>query len=69
MCEDLLFTGDTLFRLSVGRSDLPGGDKAALLASLANKLKPLDDELKVLPGHNSASTLGYEKEHNPFFRQ
>lgn len=69
LCEDLLFTGDTLFRLSVGRSDLPGGDKTALLASLANKLKPLDDSLKVLPGHNSASTLGYEKEHNPFFRQ
>ncbi len=69
LCEDLLFTGDTLFHLSVGRSDLPGGDKAALLNSLATKLKPLDDELKVLPGHNSPSTLGYEKEHNPFFRQ
>ena len=69
LCEDLLFTGDTLFRMSVGRSDLPGGDKEALLASLENKLKPLDDELKVLPGHNSASVLGYEKEHNPFFRR
>lgn len=58
LCEDLLFTGDTLFRLSVGRSDLPGGDKTALLASLANKLKPLDDSLKVLPGHNSCLYLG-----------
>ena len=67
LCEDLLFTGDTVFRLSVGRTDLGGGDHQTLLTSIADKLISLDDDLKVLPGHGPASSLGYEKEHNPFF--
>ncbi len=67
LCEDLLFSGDTLFRLSVGRSDFPGGDHDLLLNSLVTKLLPLADDLIVLPGHGSASRLGYEKEQNPFF--
>ena len=66
-CEDLLFAGDTLFRRSIGRTDLVCGDRAALLESLDKKLRPLPDELKVLPGHGSASVLGEEKEFNPFF--
>jgi len=66
LCEDLLFTGDTLFNLSVGRTDLYGGDSETLIASLT-KLAPLDDKLQVLPGHGSASELGYEKAHNPYF--
>lgn len=66
LCEDLLFTGDTLFRLSVGRSDFPGGDHDVLISSLA-RLLPLPDDLLVLPGHNSASTLGFEKANNPYF--
>lgn len=67
LCEDMLFSGDTLFRLSIGRSDLSGGDQEALIRSLGEKLAPLDDGLTVLPGHGSASTLGYEKANNPYF--
>ncbi len=67
LCEDLLFTGDTLFRFSVGRSDLPGGDEQALLQSLATKLRPLNPALRVLPGHGPESLLSQELEYNPFF--
>jgi len=66
LCEDLLITGDTLFRLSVGRSDLVGGDSEALMKSLKEKIAPLDPDLQVLPGHGPGSTLGFEVEHNPF---
>ncbi|MBQ1501065.1 MAG: MBL fold metallo-hydrolase [Firmicutes bacterium] len=68
LCEDLLFVGDTLFRRSIGRTDLIGGDRAEILDSLETKLRPLPDELKVLPGHGSATVLGEEKEYNPFFQ-
>ncbi len=66
-CEDLLFTGDTLFAGSVGRTDLPGGDPAKLRASL-KKIKTLDlpAEMQVLPGHGSFSTLGEERDSNPY---
>jgi len=67
LCEDMLFSGDTLFRRSIGRTDLICGDREALLRSLDDKLRPLADDLKVLPGHGSASILGEEKEFNPFF--
>ncbi|WP_300409693.1 MBL fold metallo-hydrolase [Lagierella sp.] len=60
-----LFTGDTLFRNSVGRSDLPTSDSEALKKSL-EKLKSLDDSIVVYPGHNSESTIGSEKKYNPF---
>ncbi|MDO4732973.1 MAG: MBL fold metallo-hydrolase [Bacillota bacterium] len=63
-----LFSGDTLFNLSMGRSDLVGGDEVALLRSLQEKLYPLDDDLLVYPGHGSSSRMGYEKAHNPFLR-
>jgi hydroxyacylglutathione hydrolase len=69
LCEDLLFTGDTLFKLSIGRSDLGQGNHQTLLASIADKLALLDDELIVLPGHGPASVLGYEKKNNPYFPQ
>jgi len=67
LCEDLLFTGDTLFKYSVGRSDLPGGDETALLRSLAERIRPLDPSLRVLPGHGPESQLSYELKFNPYF--
>jgi len=67
LTEDLLFTGDTLFYLSVGRCDLSGGDHETLIRSLTEKLLPLDDGLRVLPGHGPETNLGEEKARNPFF--
>lgn len=66
--DGYIFTGDTLFNLSMGRYDLVGGDEAALMRSLRERLYPLDDRLLVYPGHGSATNLGYEKLHNPYLR-
>lgn len=62
----VLFTGDTLFAGSIGRTDLEGGSSGALLKSIKNRLLPLGDNVIILPGHGPASTIGEEKEHNPF---
>ena len=64
-CEDALFTGDTLFAGSVGRTDLYGGDFSTLSASL-KKLTALEGNLLVLPGHGESSTLSAERQCNPF---
>jgi glyoxylase-like metal-dependent hydrolase (beta-lactamase superfamily II) len=63
--EKLLFAGDTLFAGSVGRTDLPGGDMATLMASL-RKLTRLSDDTFVIPGHGAVTTIGEEKATNPF---
>ncbi|MBI3600866.1 MAG: MBL fold metallo-hydrolase [Nitrospinae bacterium] len=63
-----LFTGDTLFAGSVGRSDLPGGSHSDLISSIKTRLMVLDDKVKVFPGHGPSSTIGEEKEYNPFVR-
>ena len=60
------FTGDTLFKQSVGRTDLPGGSGKALLSSIVEKLLVLDDDTLVLPGHGESSTIGLERRTNPF---
>lgn len=63
--EDEIFSGDTLFNLSVGRVDLPGGDKRNLINSL-KKLAEISGEHRVFPGHGSATLLSFEKAHNSF---
>lgn len=62
----LLIAGDTLFRGSIGRTDLPGGNNVQILESIAQRLLPLSDETKVLPGHGPATTIGEERRQNPF---
>ncbi len=64
--ENTLLSGDTLFRDSVGRTDLPGGDSRQLLRSIHNRLLTLDEDIVVCPGHGSETTIGREKELNPF---
>ncbi len=64
--EKLLFTGDTIFSGSVGRTDFPGGSHEALMDSITKKILPLGDDIAVLPGHGPRSTIGEEKESNPF---
>jgi glyoxylase-like metal-dependent hydrolase (beta-lactamase superfamily II) len=64
--EDVLFTGDTLFLGSVGRTDLTGGDFEALARSIKEKLFPLGDEVTFHPGHGPAGRLGDERRQNPF---
>ncbi len=64
--RSVAFTGDTLFRQSVGRTDLPGGSGRDLLQSIVNKLLVLDDDTLVLPGHGERTTIGAERRTNPF---
>ena len=65
----VLFSGDTLFRNSIGRTDLPGGDFEQEMSSIVDKLLQLPDETIVLPGHMEQSTLGAERQQNPFILQ
>lgn len=62
----LLFSGDHLFKGSIGRFDLPGGSYDELMGSMADKILPLDDALNVLPGHGEVTTIGHERRTNPF---
>ncbi len=62
----VLFTGDTLFRESIGRTDLPGGDYSWIMRSIIDNLLPLGDDVKIYPGHGDVSDLGHEAMYNPF---
>ena len=64
--ESKLVAGDTLFRDSIGRTDLPGGNPRQILRSIHDKLLPLPEETVVIPGHGDATTIGREKQFNPF---
>jgi len=64
--SEIAFTGDTLFRQSVGRTDLPGSSGRDFLGSTVTKLMVLDDDTVVLPGHGAKSTIGFERRANPF---
>lgn len=65
ICENMLFTGDTLFREGVGRSDFVSGDRNALINSV-KRLFALNGDYTVYPGHDDFTTLSYEREHNTF---
>ena len=64
--DNFVIAGDVLFHMSIGRTDLPGGDFNTLINSIQTKLFILPDETKVYPGHMQATTIGFEKENNPF---
>jgi glyoxylase-like metal-dependent hydrolase (beta-lactamase superfamily II) len=64
--EKALFTGDTLFAGSVGRTDLPGGNTPELLRSIRERLFPLGDDVRFFPGHGPGATLGEERRNNPY---
>jgi len=66
--ENKLIAGDTLFRDSIGRTDLPGGDGRQILRSIHDKLLPLPDETIVIPGHGESTTIGREKQFNYFLQ-
>ena len=61
-----MFSGDLLFAGSIGRTDLPGGDHAAMLRSLATKVLTLPDDIVVLPGHGEQTSIARERATNPF---
>ena len=64
--EGVLFSGDTVFCGSVGRTDFPEGSTAAIVNSLHRLLEALPDDTEVYPGHDTSTTIGYEKRYNPF---
>ena len=66
--ENKLIAGDTLFRDSIGRTDLPGGNPRQILRSIEDKLLGLPEETVVVPGHGPNTTIGREKERNPFLQ-
>ncbi|MEI6350959.1 MAG: MBL fold metallo-hydrolase [Verrucomicrobiota bacterium] len=67
--ERILFGGDVLFAGGVGRWDLPGGDRDLLFNGIRQKLFPLGDDVRVLPGHGPGTTIGIERKTNPFVRE
>lgn len=69
LCQDVLFSGDTLFNMSVGRHDFPGGSAQDLARSIRERLFVLPDDTTVLPGHGSSTNIGREKRSNPFVGQ
>ena len=64
--QKLLFSGDTLFQESVGRTDFPGGSMSELIRSIQEKLMPLPDDVTVYTGHDESTLIGYERMHNPY---
>jgi glyoxylase-like metal-dependent hydrolase (beta-lactamase superfamily II) len=67
--ERVLFTGDTLFKESIGRTDLPGGDYSWIMRSILDRLMPLGGDVEFHPGHGQQSTLGHEALYNPFITE
>ena len=68
LCNDYIFTGDTLFALSMGRTDFPGGNPSEMHNSLL-RLAEIKEDLNVCPGHNETTTLSFEKRNNPYLKE
>ncbi len=66
--EKILFSGDTLFNGSIGRTDLPGGNYETLISSIKHKIIPIGDETVVYPGHGDSTTIEFERKHNSFLQ-
>lgn len=66
--NDILFSGDTLFKSSVGRTDLPGGDAVALIKNIREKLYTLPGKTVVYPGHEGSTTIAWERTRNPYVK-
>lgn len=66
LTQDILFSGDTLFRRSIGRTDFPTGDFDTEIKSIKDRLLPLGDNVKVYPGHGAETTIGEERKENPY---
>jgi hydroxyacylglutathione hydrolase len=66
--ERFAFMGDVLFQNSIGRTDFEYGDHDALITAIKTKLLPLGDDVSFLPGHGGASTIGHERQNNPYIR-
>jgi hydroxyacylglutathione hydrolase len=64
--DKLAFVGDVLFQGSIGRTDFPGGDHATLISAIRDRLFPLGDDVRFVPGHGPMSTFGQERRTNPF---
>ena len=67
--ERVWFTGDTLFKESIGRTDLPGGDYSWIMKSILEEVVPLGDDVVIYPGHEDSSTIGHETLYNPFITE
>lgn len=68
LTDNVLFSGDTLFAESIGRTDFPGGSYNQLITNIKEKLLALDDAVKVLPGHGPETSIGWERKMNPFIQ-
>ncbi len=66
--SEVMFAGDLLFEGSIGRTDLPGGDHAEMMRSLAAKVLTLPDDVVVLPGHGNQTSIGRERHTNPYLQ-
>jgi glyoxylase-like metal-dependent hydrolase (beta-lactamase superfamily II) len=67
--EELLISGDVLFAGSIGRTDLPSGSHESMLKTLKNRVLPLSDDLRVLPGHGPETTIKFERKNNPYLKE
>jgi glyoxylase-like metal-dependent hydrolase (beta-lactamase superfamily II) len=66
--EGLMFCGDVIFQMSIGRTDFPRSDHAALIESIRREVLSLPDETRLLPGHGPETTVGQERQYNPFLQ-
>lgn len=67
--DEILISGDVLFKGSIGRTDLPTGSHQQMMESLKKRVLPLSDDLRVLPGHGDETTIGFERKNNPYLKE